>query len=191
MESAIVDGRWARFHRGSLIYHADTQGEAWRVVSGSVRLDRSGIDGLSFGGLAVSGDIIGMETLMFGRYSFAARALSLCTLERWTDDKWSAPSDNLLWMLTHAQQRAAQLIAMRCGRPIERIRRLMCLLARPAPEGQGTRIAVPRLSDMAEITNLTPETVSRTLSELRRQGEIERTNREMALLHIDSTAWAA
>jgi DNA-binding transcriptional regulator YhcF (GntR family) len=67
----------------------------------------------------------------------------------------------------------------------------MCLLARPAPEGQGTRIAVPRLSDMAEITNLTPETVSRTLSELRRQGEIERTNREMALLHIDSTAWAA
>ena len=37
MESAIVGGRWTRFQRGSLIHHAEAQGDAWRVLSGSVR----------------------------------------------------------------------------------------------------------------------------------------------------------
>lgn len=190
-ERAETNGRWHSFQRGSLIYNAEEQGGAWRVASGSVRLDHGGAEGLAFGGLAVPGDVMGVETLLFGRYSFSARALASCTLERWPDGEHNAPSESLLQMLTRAQQRAAEVIALRCGRPLERIQRLMHLLAKPAAKGEGTRITVPRLSDMAEITSLTPETVSRAMSELRRQGGIQRMSHGMALVHLDASRWAA
>lgn len=87
--------------------------------------------------------------------------------------------------------RAAEVIALRRGRPLERVQRLMLLFAKPAAKGERTRITVPRLSDVAEITSLTPETVSRAMSQLRRQGGIQRMSHGMALVHLDSSRWAA
>lgn len=33
IEDAATDGRWRMFQRGSLIYRAEEEGSAWRVVS--------------------------------------------------------------------------------------------------------------------------------------------------------------
>jgi CRP-like cAMP-binding protein len=65
------------FRRGQRIYAGEAHGGAWRVLSGSVRLDREEPNGeQSFATLAVQNDIIGAETLLFGKYTFTATALS-------------------------------------------------------------------------------------------------------------------
>ena len=76
-------------------------------------------------------------------------------------------------MTTFDEARAAfeRVVALRSGQAIERIRRLIRLLL---PQASAVaRAELPPLRDIAEITALTAETVSRTLSGLRRQKVIE------------------
>ena len=60
---------------GGQIYAAESEGIAWRVKRGAVRLDRTTPEGSQYAGLALRGDVIGAETLLFGKYSFAASAI--------------------------------------------------------------------------------------------------------------------
>jgi DNA-binding transcriptional ArsR family regulator len=70
------------------------------------------------------------------------------------------------------ERRSARVVALRSGQAVERIRRLLgVFLPQAAPAVFRTEL--PPLRDMAEITSLTIETVSRTLTGLRRQGVIE------------------
>jgi DNA-binding IclR family transcriptional regulator len=79
----------------------------------------------------------------------------------------------LLGALALAQQHGASLLALRAGQAIDRVTRLIRLLA-PASGGDPlVRIALPPLRDMADITALTVETVSRSLSGMRRRGLLE------------------
>jgi len=85
-----------RFDRGQRIHARDTKGTAWRIVSGSVRLDREEPNGeQSFANLAIRGDVIGAETLLFGKYSFTATALTACVLESWPEGSASPVGDSL------------------------------------------------------------------------------------------------
>jgi len=160
---------------GKSIFAAGAAGTAWRVVSGSVRLNRTEPDGTAmFANLAVAGDVIGAETLLFGTYTFAAVALSPCLLTPWPGGEASPARESLLLTLAQAERRAADVIALRCGQAADRIKRLVRLLAENATAaGSGApawQVALPGLKDMAEITALTVETVSRSISGLRRAG---------------------
>ncbi len=146
---------------------------AWRVVAGTVRLDRGqdgdGNDALA--SLAVVGDIIGAETLLFGRYTFTARALSDCTLIPWNEYGERPGHEGLLKALARAEQRFADILALRTGRAADRVARLLSIMSfgvvgRRTLAGQ----VLPRLRDIAEITGLTIETVSRTIKQLRGEG---------------------
>lgn len=170
--------RWRlRFNRGQRIHARDGAGTAWRIVSGSVRLDREEPNGEeSFANLAIKGDVIGAETLLFGKYSFTATALTACVLESWPEDRASPVGDSLLRTLAKAERRAAEVITLRCGQATERVRRLVMMLAHSTVE-QPTRAAaaelqvtLPSRQDMADITALTLETVSRMVSQLRHAG---------------------
>lgn len=176
-----------RFRLGAKLYEAGQPGQAWRVLDGSVRLDRPGPDGLMFASLAVAGDVIGAETLLFGQYEFVARALSDCAIAPWADQQ-ARPRESLLQALALGERRAADVIALRAGQAAERVRRLMLLLTRQqragacdvsgkplaCASGLSTRMAMPPLRDMADITGLTAETVSRVLSGMRREGVLSR-----------------
>ena len=161
-----------RIKRGQRIHDAGAEGSAWRVSSGVVRfhlIDESGSEPL-FAGLALGGEIVGVEALLFGRYSYRATALTDCELSPWPGGA-TTERDSLLHALTLAEHRAARVVALRSGQAIERIRRLIRLLL---PQASAVaRAELPPLRDIAEITALTAETVSRTLSGLRRQKVIE------------------
>lgn len=161
---------------GERLHEAHAPGSAWRVVSGAVRLDTlDEEDGEPvFAGLAVPGDIVGAETLLLGQCHFRATALTPTVLTPWPGTVGS-PSASLLGALARTEQRAAKVVALRAGQAIERVKRLIQLLV---PENGGESLAhivLPPLRDMADITALTIETVSRSLSGLRRQGVLEST----------------
>lgn len=168
--------RQQRFAAGQSIYTHGTAGNAWRVVSGSVRLDRLELKGeQGFANLAIRGDIIGAETLLFGSYTFTATALTPCLLTPWPEGSCAPAGESLLRTMARAEHRASEVMALRCGQAAERVRRLVLLLASPCEEAGSVRskqrqVILPPRQDMADITALTLETVSRMVSGLRRAG---------------------
>lgn len=175
---------------GERIHEAGAEGIAWRVVSGAVRLDRVGAEGRGFAGLALRGDVIGAEVLVFGRYSFAACAIGDCELEPWLSPGREASGASLLQTLAATERRAADALALRAGEAFERVRQLCLLLARDRSDGR-REVTIPGLRDMAEITGLTVETVSRAMSQLRKSGMLQRHGRRFGLIFAGNVPVAA
>ncbi|MBP5985802.1 MAG: Crp/Fnr family transcriptional regulator [Azonexus sp.] len=119
---------------------------------------------MAFASLAIAGDILGCETLLFGAYTFSATALTECRLIRWPEGAGAVDSDSLLASLANAQRRAADLVALRGGQAIDRVLGLVRLLADSA--GQ---VVLPTRQDIADITDLRFETISRIVKQLERQ----------------------
>lgn len=169
------------FDKGELLYEAGETGPAFRVMAGSVRLDTvrenggrekapdGELDGAEcFAGLAVSGDLIGAEGQLYGVYTYEARALAPCIVQVWSAA--SQPQNGLDWLraLAQIEKRYASTIALRHGEARARVGRLLLLLAGSSTIQQdNAQVVLPSLRDMADITSLTIETVSRTLSRLR------------------------
>ena len=164
----------SRFSVGEALYHATAEGMAWRVQNGVVRLDTLGPTGkLTFASLAIAGDILGCETLLFGAYTFSASALTQCELIPWPEGEASTNGESLLESLAIAQHRAADIVALRGGQAIDRVIGLIRLLG----NSQG-QVVLPTRQDIADITNLRFETISRLIKGLERSGIL-------ATVHID------
>jgi len=148
---------------GRPLYRAGSEGLAWRVSRGVIRLDTLQAGGPSFASLAVAGDIIGCETLLFGTYTFSASALTHCELTPWPEGQGATSGDSLLESLAIAQRRAADVVALRGGQAVDRVLGLIRLLS----DGSG-RVVLPTRQDMADITNLRFETISRIVKSLER-----------------------
>jgi CRP-like cAMP-binding protein len=175
---------------GEVLYSAGEEGIAWRVKTGAVRLDRvsgsSEGEVRSFAGLALAGDVIGAETLLFGQYSFEAHALGDVTLERWLAPNTALSGESLLQTLAAAERRAADALALRVGDAFERVRQLILLLARERSHLRNQAISIPGLRDIADMTGLTVETVSRAISHLRKSGLLQKYGRRSAVIFPQS-----
>lgn len=159
----------ACWEEGTPIYRAGEAGGAWRVTAGSVRLDTTAGTGEGgFASLAVAGDIIGTETLLFGAYAFSAAALTHCVLVPWPEGVAAPAGQALLESYAVTQRRAADVVALRGGQAADRVLGLVRLLARES--AAGLQLALPRRQDIADITSLRLETVSRVLKSLERLG---------------------
>ena len=162
------------FGVGEALYRAGAEGMAWRVRNGVIRLDTLNSTGkLTFASLAIAGDILGCETLLFGAYTFSASALTQCELTPWPEGETSATGKSLLESLAIAQRRAADVVALRGGLAIDRVIGLIRLLG----DSQG-QVVLPTRQDIADITNLRFETISRLIKGLERSGIL-------ATVHID------
>jgi CRP-like cAMP-binding protein len=149
---------------GEGIYHAGAEGLAWRLDSGVVRLDMGNpASDASFASLAVPGDILGCETLLFGCYIFSATALTQCQLSPWPEGAGVLAGESLLASLAQAQQRAAEVVALRGGQAADRVLGLIRLFTDSA--GQ---VVLPTRQDIADITDLRFETISRIIKMLER-----------------------
>lgn len=175
---------------GERIHEAGAEGIAWRVASDAVRLDRVGAGGRSFAGLALRGDVIGAESMVFGRYSFEASAIGDCELEPWLLVGREVSGASLLQTLAATERRAADALALRAGEAFDRVRQLCLLLARDRADGR-REVTIPGLRDMAEITGLTVETVSRAMSQLRKSGMLQRHGRRFGLIFAERKHVAA
>ncbi|MBS1144122.1 MAG: Crp/Fnr family transcriptional regulator [Proteobacteria bacterium] len=149
---------------GENIYRAGTEGLAWRLNSGVIRLDNVGSNReTSFASLAVPGDILGCETMLFGCYTFSATALTQCALSPWPEGAGAMSGESMLASLAVAQQRAAEVVALRGGQAADRVLGLIRLFADNA--GQ---VVLPSRQDIADITDLRFETISRIIKALER-----------------------
>lgn len=155
--------------QGICLHEAGIVGTAWRVVAGAIRLDAV-VPGQApmFAGMAVEGDIVGAECLLLGRTHFRATAITPTILSPWPGT--AQRRNHLLAALARAEQRMAGLVALRTGPAIERVKKLLKLLAGSRSERNDSTVSLPSLRDMAEITSLTAETVSRSITGLRRRG---------------------
>lgn len=149
---------------GEMIFQARGDGMAWRVRRGVVRLDTPGPSGeMTFASLAIAGDILGCETLLFGAYTFTATALTQCELQPWPEGEAAVMGDSLLQSLATAQQRAAEIVGLRGGQAADRVIGLVRLLTDNAG-----RVVLPTRQDIADITDLRFETISRIIKSLER-----------------------
>ncbi len=149
---------------GQGVYQAGADGLAWRLNSGVIRLDNAGSSGeISFASLAIPGDILGCETMLFGCYTFSATALTQCELSPWPEGAGAMAGDSLLASLAQAQQRAAEIVALRGGQAADRVLGLIRLFTDNA--GQ---VVLPTRQDIADITDLRFETISRIIKMLER-----------------------
>lgn len=158
--------RNARFAPGETLCQAGADGLPWRVRNGVIRLNTPDPAGEPiFASLAITGDILGCETLLFGSYTFSASALTHCELTPWPEGETAAARESLLESLAIAQRRAADLVALRGGQAIDRVIGLIRLLA-----DQSGKVVLPTRQDIADITNLRFETISRIIKGLERSG---------------------
>ncbi len=148
---------------GHKLYHAGSEGLAWRLSRGVVRLDTVLHGETSFASLAIAGDILGCETLLFGAYTFSASALTHCELTPWPEGEGAASGESLLESLALAQRRAADVVALRGGQAADRVLGLIRLLG-----DEAGRVVLPTRQDIADITNLRFETISRIIKSLER-----------------------
>ena len=166
--------RTRSFQQGEQIYSPCSAGICWRVISGSVRLNRMDNAGtMLFANLAVKDDVIGTETLLIGQYAFSAVALSDCELVPWPEGLSSPSKDSLLHILSAAESRTADVVALRSGLAIDRVTLLIEMLAQ-RDENHDLCFALPKGQDISEITDLTKETISRTVSNLKHEGMIRK-----------------
>lgn len=152
-----------RLEAGHRLYHAGSEGQAWRLSQGVVRLDTSSHGESCFASLAIAGDILGCETLLFGAYTFSASTLTHCELTPWPEGEGAATGESLLESLAIAQRRAADVIALRGGQAADRVLGLIRLLSDSAG-----RVVLPTRQDIADITDLRFETISRIIKGLER-----------------------
>jgi CRP-like cAMP-binding protein len=156
----------ATYAAAEVIYDAGSDGMAWRVKRGVVRLNTNNHHGdANFASLAITGDIIGCESMLFGIYTFSAAALTECELSPWPQGEPGNSGESLLQSLAQAQSRAANIIALRGGQATNRVLGLIRLL------GDGAnQVVLPTRQDIADITDLRFETISRIIKGLEREG---------------------
>jgi len=152
-----------RLEPGHLLYKTGNEGLAWRLSHGVVRLDTTNRGETSFASLAIAGDILGCESLLFGAYTFTASALTHGELTPWPEGEGAASGESLLESLAIAQHRAADVVALRGGQAADRVIGLIRLLSDSAGW-----VVLPSRQDIADITNLRFETISRIIKSLER-----------------------
>ena len=137
------------FKAGDRIYSSGEFGPAFRVVSGSIRLDRVLQDSApNFANVAIVGDLFGAEVLLNKSYGFEARALTDCEVM-----EWEVPQR--LWVKTFARelinisQRQAEAVSLRSGTALERVVKLVNLIRH---NHNDERTVFPSLKDISDMT---------------------------------------
>jgi len=143
--------------------------QIWRVQSGALRIDSALPDEAShFMRLALPGDVIGVEQWAGTDDSLNVRALTPVTLT-----PVLAQGTEMMTLLMEtvvvAHQRCREVVSLRTGPAARRVKCLLLMFADSVNPGaqSSADCALPNLSDMADILDAAPETVSRVFSSMR------------------------
>lgn len=156
------------------LYKAGECGRLWRVVEGTVRLDReAGTTRLPVS-LALPGDLIGIEVLCDQPYQFTASAFTDCALAPVRVAGERARQDLLRQALVQQQVRSHDMAMLRTGSVASRLACLLRLMGLPCQGrhthdglcGDTLRSALPALRELAQMVDAQAETVCRSLAHL-------------------------
>jgi hypothetical protein len=143
----------------------------WRVAHGALRFDLVGAGVERFIQLVLAGDHLGVESLCGLPTLYRATAVTRCVLLRQAVVHETEQQALISTALTRQWCRAADTVALRSGSAGERVRQLLLLLSAGGSEADEgyTPMDLPRLTDLAAIVDVAPETVSRVISTWRQQ----------------------
>jgi CRP-like cAMP-binding protein len=159
-----------RFKAGDVIYKAGQTGPAFKVITGTVRLDHAQTTHQSvFANLAIAGDLVGAEVLLRKPYAFDSHALTDCEIAIWQESTILL-ADALAEQLIKSSWRQSDVVSLRCGMAMERILKFVKLLSNKNATEKTENLSLPPLKETADITDLTIETVCRCIASLRKQG---------------------
>jgi CRP-like cAMP-binding protein len=158
----ISSGTYAKVDRQSVLFHAQDSGPVWRLLKGSLRLDRVVGSQRQLVQLALPGDWLGLEMLTAGRYQLQAQALTDCVVEQATVDIHDSHIWTRAW--TQQQQRHIHMTQLRTGKVAGRVEHLLELLDLSDFQTSSAGGHLPPLREIAEVVDATVETVCRTLS---------------------------
>ena len=158
------------YKAGDLIYKSGQTGPAYKVITGTVRLDHAQASHKSvFANLAIAGDLVGAEVLLRKPYAFEAHALTDCEITVWQESTILL-ADALAEQLIKSSWRQSDVVSLRCGMAMERILKFVQLLSNKSATEKTENLSLPPLKETADITDLTIETVCRCITSLRKQG---------------------
>ncbi len=158
------------YKAGDLIYKSGQTGPAYKVITGTVRLDHAQASHKSvFANLAIAGDLVGAEVLLRKPYAFEAHALTDCEITVWQESTILL-ADALAEQLIKSSWRQSDVVSLRCGMAMERILKFVQLLSNKSATEKTENLSLPPREETADITDLTIETVCRCIASLRKQG---------------------
>jgi hypothetical protein len=156
------------------LFKAGDTGALWRVLEGTVRVDReSGLARLPVL-IALPGDLVGIESLCDQPYQFTATAFTDCRLEPVPVADEAARQALLQQALFQQQMRSHDMATLRTGAVLSRLACLLKLLGLPWQGAQAVdearadalRSALPALRELAQMVDAKAETVCRGLAQL-------------------------
>ncbi|MDQ7744903.1 cyclic nucleotide-binding domain-containing protein [Hydrogenophaga pseudoflava] len=163
-----------RLSAGQELFKAGATSALWRVLEGTVRLDReSGPSRLAVL-IALPGDLVGIESLCDQPCPFTASAFTDCRLAPVPVPSETDRESLLREALFQQQMRSQDMATLRTGNVLSRLACLLQLLGLPwqsAQEVDGARAdalrsALPALRELAQMVDAQAETVCRGLAQL-------------------------
>jgi len=149
---------------------ADDMLQMWRVETGALRIDSAPLGEAShFMRLALPGDVIGVE-----KWAGTDDTLSVCALTPVTLSPVLVTGAEMMHLLMEtvviAHQRCREVVSLRTGPVSQRVKCLLLMFADSVNQEAKTtsECILPHLSDMADILDAAPETVSRVFSSMRK-----------------------
>ncbi len=185
------------FGRNEEVFSEEEEADyVYKVISGAVRAVRILSDGRrQISAFHLPGDVFGLECGAFHRQSAEAVVDSEIALVRRTVVERAAQADGAvarkLWTATSDDLQRMQDHLMRLGRECatRRVESFLAELSGRCRTGGRVNLPMGRL-DIADYLGLTIETVSRTMTQLEREGSISIPSNRCVILH-DSLARAA
>ncbi len=182
-----------RLQPGQSLYSAQAVGSAaYTVRSGIVRLERSSERGeRRILRLAGRSDMLGLEAMLGQTYAADAVActeVSICRMPRTLVDELSRGRPEVLMDLMKRWQRALddadEWLTELCSGPARhRMLRLLLKLSEYAEDG---RVWLPARVEMGAMLDMTVETASRLVSQLKREGVLDTPDQRHAVIHMDA-----
>jgi CRP-like cAMP-binding protein len=155
---------------GRDIVQGDDLQTLWHLESGALRVDVLTNEGnYVFDRLVLPGDVVGIENLVEIREQRRVRALTPSCLQQIHLSNEGQTRDLLIDAFTRIYQRTREFVTFRTGTTDARVRRLLIALCGSSlgDQPETAEFSLPSLSDIAAIVDAAPESVSRTLANLR------------------------
>jgi CRP/FNR family transcriptional regulator, anaerobic regulatory protein len=182
-----------RLQPGQSLYSAQGGGHAaYTVRSGVVRLERTNERGeRRILRLAGRGDTLGMEAVLGQSYAADAVActeVDVCRIPRSLLEELTRGQPDMMLDLMRRWQRALDdadewLTELCAGPARHRMLRLLLKLSEFSDDG---RVWMPARLDMSAMLDMTIETASRLVSQLKREGVLDTPDQRHARIHMDA-----
>ncbi len=153
---------------GHTLIEAGQRGPVWRVITGVLRLERSGQDGQMLVQLALPGDLIGVEALCAQPHAYSVSALINAEVEPVMINGELGHYALLTKGLLQQQRQTLDMMRLRSGPIQQRLAYLLTVLGKGSDDRLRPvqRDELPTLRQMAQIVDSALETVCRELNVL-------------------------